>query len=124
MADEITFSMSIDCENGELKPGQFRVSNLKIDQATQSSASGVQEIGTSEESLALPSGISLGSGDTLLIRNLDGTNFVQMGYATGTYVHRLKPQELPHVNVIDGTPTVYLKADTAACNVYWEYYKL
>ena len=78
---------------------------------------GVQTIGTSEETLAFKS--DLGTKGYLFIVNLDTTNFVDFGTATGVYPFSLIPDSMP-VGVLplkSTTTNVFLKADTSACNV-------
>jgi hypothetical protein len=93
------------------------VPNQQLDQAAVGAASGVQPIGTSEETLS--------SGDLttegwLFMRNLDLTNYIQVGFSTGVYGIRLEAGECAMFRAEPGA-TVYLKANTAACNLQYQW---
>ena len=114
MANEITVVAQLQLLNG-LQSNLIETGVANFDQAAQGAASGVQEIGTSEETLS--------SGDLtnkgwLFLRNIDDTNYVQLGFATGVYGARLEPAEVAIFRT-EPAATVYLKADTAACNVQY-----
>lgn len=78
----------------------------------------VQNVGTAEEQLALgdvtPSGYAI-------FYNLDATNYVQLGKATGVYVLRLKAGEVAMLR-LEAWTTIYAKANTGAVDL--EYYLL
>ena len=120
MADEITFSLTLDVVNGEYKPGTYRITNLKVDQAAAGAADGIQAVGTTEEALALATG-AITTGGLLVIRNLDATNYVEVGFATGVYPMKLLPQGIPLEVTTNGSPTIYLKANTAECDIWFRY---
>jgi len=80
---------------------------------------GVVSVGTSEETLSFGD-ITPGR---IILQNLDSTNYVEYGPATGSYIGRLLPGATagtagsPHtINVTSGA-TIYIKANTSACNV-------
>jgi hypothetical protein len=82
------------------------------DQTGDKYESGVQSIGTTEEALVKG---DVGIVGYVAVRNLDATNFVQLGATAGVYSIKLLPGKgavLPW----DGT-TVLAKADTAAVEV-------
>jgi len=72
-----------------------------------------QEIGTTEETLELPSDMS--SAGFLLIKNLDDTNYVDIGVTTGVYTVRIKAGEIALFRPT--STTIYAKADTAAVSI-------
>ena len=115
MADEISLSSRLRVSNGN---SLFERSLSKtFDQASVGGPTpGYVTIGTSEESIAFG---ELGTVGWLLMENLDDTNFVEWGFATGVYGGRLEAGE-PAVFRLNPSTTLYLKADTAACkcNVY------
>ena len=74
----------------------------------------VSSIGTSEESIATFGDVA--SEGIVYIRNLDATNYVQIGFATGVYGMRLAAGHIAQFTAEPGL-TVYFKANTAACNV-------
>ena len=73
----------------------------------------VQNIGTTEETLALgdvsPSGFAF-------FRNLDGTNYVELGKATGVYAVKLKAGEWSLLR-LDTWSSIFAKANTAAVDL-------
>lgn len=103
--------------NGYYSPGILSVNNLSVDQAAAGAAAGVQNIGTSEETLSAG---DLTTKGWLFIRNLDGTNYVQVGFSTGVYGIRLEAGE-PAVFRTEPAATVYLKANTAACDIQYQW---
>jgi len=117
MADEISVTIRFDCENGNYSPGQISNSNLNFDQTAVGAAEGVQAIGTSEESLSTG---DLSTYGWLYLRNLDDTNYVQVGFSTGVYGIRLEAGE-PALFRTEPAATVYLKANTAACDVQYRW---
>ena len=86
MADEITLTARLDVANGYYTPGTISINSLQIDQAAAGAVEGIQNIGTTEEELGAT---GLTSKGWLFIRNLDATNYVQMGFATADYGIRL-----------------------------------
>ena len=90
----------------------FNVSKL-IDITTGAAAkANPQTVGTAEEQFAL---VDVASVRFFVVQNLDPTNFVQVGTATGAYSIKLMPGDPavfpPNANAL------FLKADTAACKV-------
>ena len=75
--------------------------------------SGVQAVGTTEEELA--QGADLGTPGYVFIKNLDTTNYVEIGSTTGVYDLKLKAGEIALYR--HNSATIYAKANTAACNV-------
>lgn len=118
MADEISLTTRFSVSNGSYDPGTWSVSNLQIDQAAVGAAEGVQAIGTSEETLSAG---DLGTRGILQMRNLDDTNFVEWGFATGDYGGRMEAGEIAGPFRTGGSQDIYLKADTAACNVQYRW---
>lgn len=72
-------------------------------------------IGTTEESFTLS---ELTTKGWLYMENLDANNYVQWGVATGVYPFRMEAGEPVTLRLDKATPpTLYLKANTAACQV-------
>ena len=72
-------------------------------------------VGTSEEEYTIPADI--GDEDEVWVINRDATNFITVGpVAEGTLAHpnKIYPGCL---SVLSGQATLFLKADTAACDV-------
>lgn len=113
MANEITITSTVNVTNGE-SVDDFRASGVLFDQAAQGGWKSVQSIGTTEESLT-----SFGDVTTegwCVVKNMDTTNYVQVGFSTGVYGIRLEATEHA-VFRMEPAADLFLKADTAACNV-------
>lgn len=74
----------------------------------------VQSIGTTEEAIEAMADIA--TPGLCIFRNLDGTNFVEIGL-TGSYTVKLKGKEFA---IFRADGTLYAKADTGACRLeFW-----
>lgn len=112
MADEITISFSMRCINGELS-FNLPATAKTFDQTTARAGTFTVDVGTSEETLSTG---DLAGGFVSLV-NLDATNYVEVGFATGVYPIKLRAESGPLLVELNGSPTIYLKANTAACKV-------
>lgn len=75
---------------------------------------GYVTIGTTEEEVDFA---ELGTQGYVILQNLDSTNFVEWGFATGVYGGQIEPNEIAGPwRMKDGT-SLFLKADTAACKM-------
>lgn len=116
MADEITISVSMGCVNGNYDPGTVRLNNLTFDQAAAGAVGDIQNIGTSEESLATG---DISTEGWIILRNLDATNYIEIGATTaGNRLIRLEAGEPACFRVKPGA-TIYCQADTAACDLFY-----
>ena len=112
MADEIQMTARLYASKG----GAFLPSvtyNKSATMAGTDMGSQTQSIGTTVEALDVP--VDVSSPYKLLISNLDNTNFIEAGFASGTYTMRIPAGEtmlMPYV-----TATLYLKADTSAVTI-------
>jgi len=112
MADEIQMTARLYASKG----GAYLPSVTYTKSATMAGVdmgSQTQLIGTTVEALSVP--VDVASPYKLLISNLDNTNFVEMGFASGTYTMRIPAGEtllMPYVSA-----TLYLKADTSAVTI-------
>ena len=114
MADEVTLNLRMQLANGSLAV-DFNPGRLTSDQTTQGYFDGVRSIAMSETSVAL-SGIT--TPRQCVLYNLDATNYVEVGTTTADYPIRLEAGGLPNfLTLNDSKTTLYLKANTAACNV-------
>lgn len=120
MANEITETYRLSVTNGNYESGDVTITNYQSDQASVGEAGGVQAIGTSEETLS--SGDLTNKG-LLWIKNLDTTNYVELGFATGVYPILLEANGGWARFKTSTSATVYLKADTAACNVQYKWHE-
>lgn len=115
MAGEIRIAKSIRLVKGAMKH-EFTPTSLSLDQAGVLVYDSVQNVGTTEET-AGPTFGDIGTEGWCCIYNLDPTNYVQVGFSTGVYGMRLRGAGAPADFFIEPGATVYLKANTAACNV-------
>ena len=121
MAGEITITPNITLRNSRLRH-QYSPGKIVIDQSTARVYSQVYTIGTSEESIT-----SWGDIETpgvMQLLNLDATNYVEWGPATGSYIGHLTANDGSSTTGLPwaiwyghSTTDLYLKADTAACDV-------
>ena len=114
MANEISASSGLKVVNGE---SRLTVSTrtIQITQTTVGAGSFTQAVGTSEETITMG---DLAPG-VVELYNLDGTNYVQVGFSTGVYGARLYPtgSGIPMRFQLEPSGTIYVKANTAGCNV-------
>lgn len=115
MADEIKINQSIRLLKSTLKH-EFTPAQLSLTMAGSLVYDVVSAIGTTEETLG-PAFGDIGTEGLCVIYNLDATNYVQVGFATGVYGMRLRGASAPAVFFLEPNATLYLKANTAACNV-------
>ena len=118
MADEIQVGLDLLVENGNLKSSK-RVpkSSLKVDQTTAALIENVQNIGTSHEALDM-GGIT--TAGYAYFRNLDATNFVEIGIDVSATFHatvKLKAGEACVFRLTTNAP--YAQADSAACDLQY-----
>ncbi len=116
MANEISLTVRFGVTNGNYDPGTISLSNLQYDQSSAGADERIQNIGTSEETL----GEALTTTGWILMRNLDATNYVEWGSATTEYVGRMEAGEFAVFRTIPAA-TLYLKANTAACDVWYRW---
>ena len=111
MANELRASLRLQASNGNFNFLK-NVQSINADQTTEGGGGpGTVSVATSEQTEDMT-----GYG-YCYIRNLDGTNFVRLGFTTGVYNIRLRPAGLPMLIELEAAQTLYLLADTAACNV-------
>ena len=91
--------------------GVNKSSNIEVDVAGDSYVSAVQEIGTAEEVLVEPD--ALGTPGYVFVKNLDGSNYVEVGL-TGSYTIKLLAGQMA---VFPAAAAIYAKANSAACNL-------
>ena len=112
MANEIQVTVGLRCTNGNYKLTR-NTETLQVDQTTASGGSpGVISVGTTEEAVAF--------GDVtpgyVLFKNLDATNYVQVG-TRGAYSGRLLAGGGVALFYVDTGVSVFVKANTGACLV-------
>lgn len=115
MADEIKIQQSVRLAKGAMKH-EFTPTQLSLTQTGALVYDNTVSVGTTEET-AGPSFGDIGTEGLCIIYNLDTTNYVQVGFATGVYGMRLRGASAPALFFLEPNATLYLKANTAACNV-------
>lgn len=114
MAGEIKVTIQGKLNNGGYK-SDFNNGQNSITQSTVGAAQGIQTVGTSAENIA---GGDVGTPGYLFLKNLDSTNFVEIGVDNTGFVEmgKLTAGQEACFPVADST-TIQLKADTASCKV-------
>lgn len=112
MANELQTQFILRYANGN---DQFNLGsiNQQKDVVATARVQGVQDIGTSEEAIVL--GDVATDGGAFFARNLDATNFVEIGL-TGSYVIKLKPGEFCFLSGVSDKD-LYARANTAAVKI-------
>ncbi len=113
MANEISVTAKLQCANGnhDLK---ITPSRHQFDQAAVGAYDVINNIATTEESIATFGDVT--TEGWCYIRNLDATNYVQIGFSTAVYGIRLEAGEVAMFRC-EPALTLYLKSNTAACDV-------
>ena len=111
MANELSISIRMSFAKSGAKAR--RSESIKVDVAGDAFTHEVQAIATSEESLG--QGADLGTPGYIFLKNLDSTNFVEIGSTTGVYDIKLLAGEVAIYR--HNSATVFAKADTAICNL-------
>ena len=115
MAGTIAVTSKMVIVNGNLSV-PLDAGRVTITQVTGRLFDVVRAITTTEVSVAL-TGIT--TPRVCRIYNLDATNYVEWGTATTVHPFRLYPASCPHTFELNTTTTtLYLKANTATCNVW------
>lgn len=115
MANEIKILQSVRLAKGAMKH-EFTPPQLSLTQTGTLVYDNTLSIGTAEET-AGPAFGDIGTEGLCIIYNLDTTNYVQVGFATTVYGMRLRGASAPAMFFLEPNATLYLKANTAACNV-------
>lgn len=117
MAINVTINLAPTAGTFSLPP--FSSGRIELTQSSDGGGNpGVITIGTAEETVTFDS-VTPG---LVLMYNLDATNYVEWGVATGVYPFRLRPKltatnyGVPNLVYIN-SGTIYMKANTAACKV-------
>ena len=114
MADEIQMTARLYAAKG----GAYLPSVTYTKSATMSGTdmgSQTQVIGTTVEALDVP--VDVTAPYKLLVSNLDSTNFVDLGFVSGTYTMRIPAGETMLIPYVASGQTLYFRADTAAVTV-------
>lgn len=110
MANEITYSISLSFTKATAKDSLGSSGNISVSGSKFVHA--VQSIGTSDEALGIG---EITTPGVVMARNIDSTNYVELGADGTNYVVKLLAGESAFFR-IDGT-AIHAKANTAACLV-------
>lgn len=111
MSNELSLSASLAFNKGGASVS--RSEGIQVTVTGDAFSHEVQSIGTTEEQLA--QGADLDVPGYMFIKNLDTTNYVEVGSTTGVYDIKMKAGEIALYR--HNSVTVYAKANTAACLV-------
>jgi hypothetical protein len=114
---DLTITLNPSIDGLGLPP--FSSGRLQVFQTAEGGGNpGIIDVTTSEVTVSFGS-VTPG---LVLVYNLDDTNFVEMGFATGVYPLQLPPRLATNSKAAPAvftrqSGTLYLKADTATCKV-------
>jgi hypothetical protein len=109
MADELRIGITISWSKGNANVKRAEHDEITI--TGDSFTHAVQSVGTSEEELTQHA--DLGTPGYVFVKNLDATNYVEIGSTTGVYDIKLLAGEMALYR--HNSATVYAKANTSAC---------
>lgn len=116
MADEISIQATLsrkDSANAKSGTHKFEFLTTTFSQSAKRHNEKIQTIGTSEESFSVT---DISTNGFLMMTNLDPTNYVEWGTTSGDYPGKMNAGE-PALLRLNTGKTLYLKANTAACDV-------
>lgn len=110
-----TSTISLTLINGSLRASFPNVSR-QYDQTTVGMSDQVLTIGTSAEDVAFG---DVATPGTVILHNLDSTNYVEYGMSDGGTIKTLCKLKAGRVNIIDlaASTTLRMIANTASCKV-------
>jgi len=114
MANEIKITAGISVRKSNLVFEHIATTALSNMTGTGGPTPGFFIVGLVEESTVFP---ELTTEGWLFMRNLDATNYVQWGFSTTVYGGRIRAGETAGPFRMEPGLTLFLKANTAACNV-------
>lgn len=107
--------LNVSASVGDSSSGVNQSANKSVTTTGEGIDQRVLSVGTSEAEITLAAGI--GNCGYCMVRNLDATNFVEFGFATGVYPIKLLAGQFALLPLAPTTASLFAKADTAACNV-------
>lgn len=114
MANEITVRAVLSATKSFLKVAKDEV--VRIDMSGAAFADAVQNIGTTYEQIVIPAEVA--TAGYAFFRNLDATNYVEIGVVVAATFYPLLKLKAGEVAVCRlATTTFYAKANTAAVNL-------
>lgn len=92
-----------------------RTDNLSVTTAAGNVDNRIVSVATSETTFTIDANI--GNAGYVYAKNLDGTNYVDLGFATTVYPLRLKAGQVALFPITPAQSALYMLANTAACRV-------
>lgn len=120
MANEITVNARLACDNC-VQASTIGATDLQFTQSTARRSAGVQAVGTAtHEAVSIHSDIS--SKGWAFFRNLDSTNYVELGVDVSSTFYPVIRLEALEVGLFRISPsiTLYAKANTASVELEYE----
>ena len=111
MANELKITLGVSFSKSGAKVS--RRESFQVDITGDAFTNGVQAIGTSEEEVA--QGADLGTPGWVYAKNMDDTNYVELGSTTGVYDIKLLAGESAVWR--HNSATLYAKANTAGISL-------
>ena len=109
MASELTVTAAFNYVKNNVSVN--RSHSITVDVTGDAFTYQIQEIGTVEE--IVEQGADVGTPGYILMRNLDATNYIEIGSTTGVYDIKLQAGEVAIYR--HNSATIYAKANTGAC---------
>jgi len=109
MSDELKLAIILSFSKGNAKAN--RVENIEVDVTGDAFVHEVVEIATSETTITQKT--EMGTPGYIFLKNMDSTNYTEVGVTTGVYTVKLKAGEIALYRH-DGA-AILAKANTAAC---------
>lgn len=111
MANEITATATLSVEKSNLE--MEKTISILVTMTGNAYHHGVQTIGTSDEQVIISGDI--GTYGYCLLRNLDSTNYIEIGAVTLQYAIKLKAGEIALFRF--AANGLFAKANTASCDL-------
>jgi hypothetical protein len=119
MANEISLTIGLDRKDGTKAKPSVPIRTVRGTQTVKRHYSLVKAVGTTEESVDF-STFDITTNGMIHLYNNNATNFVEWGTTSGDYPGRLEAGDVPGSQAVlqlNAGKTLYLKANTAACDV-------
>jgi len=113
MADEIEMQVYLKFDKNSIAAFDIDSGNVNVDVAGDNAVYNIQNVGTSAENLVVG---DIGTAGLIIAHNLDGTNFVEIGYDSTGFVSctKIKAGEWQLFRMSDSASTPQAKFDTGA----------
>lgn len=118
MANEVKMTTKITFDKGSVAGVKRDETDKSFDVTGARYSQGVQNVGFASTEAINFGDVGDANAGFCHMKNLDATNFVKIGGATGeVYVMKLKPGESCLFRWMKAAGTGFIQADTAACDV-------